>query len=271
MSDHRFQPIYQAHAIVEMVVFFELAYGLEGHMAHLLSIRSDMAQDFPSSDILQSIEISFPQNQDPKNGGIELRRYKPDGTPEWLIRIISRTISIHCLEYTRWQDVWPKINQYISTIFARLSETGLQLSAVGLKYIDQFIFEGDIKDYDLSHLFKKDTSLLNSRAFSSGAHWHCHCGWFQEMPGLGKVLSQMNTTGIAQDEQHGVIVIDHTFTLHAQTQDVPLATCLLPDLAGEDARSNIVKEMHRANKCLLGELLVDSMQQRISLCPGDTL
>jgi uncharacterized protein (TIGR04255 family) len=276
MSDNRFEPIYKAHAIVEMVVFFEFAQGLGGTMERLLLLGSEMKGDFPSSNILQAVEVTFPPNQQPtnqavRNDGVELHRFKPDGTFEWLIRITSRSISIHCLEYTRWEDVWFKINRYISTIFRKLAGAEVVISGVGLKYVDQFVFHGEIENYDLSQLFKKDTPVLNSRAFSSGANWHCYCGWFQDMTGLGKVLSQMNTTGIKQDGEHGVIVIDHTFTLHTHTEDTLLAPCLSPNSEGEEARSNIIEKMHAANKYLLSELLVDSMQQRISLCAEDTL
>ncbi len=276
MPDYHFEPIYQAHAIVEMVVFFEFAHGLDGNMDRLLPLRSEMEQDFPNNDLLQSVEIIFPQNQQPANpepkiGGIELRRFKPDDTLEWLIRITSRAISVHCLEYTRWEYVWPEVNKYIGIVFEKLTGTNVALSGMGLKYVDQFVFQGEIENYDLSQLFKKNTPVLNSRAFSSGANWHCNCGWFQHMTGLGKVLSQMNTTGIAQDEKHGVIVIDHTFTLHAHTEDALLVPCLSPNSGGEEARSNIIEKMHAANKFLLSELLVDSMQQRINLCEEDSL
>jgi uncharacterized protein (TIGR04255 family) len=276
MSDNRFEPIYKAHAIVEMVVFFEFAHGLDGNMDRLLPLRSEMEDDFPRSNLLQAVEIVFPPNQQQASqetrriDGIELQRFKRDGTFEWLIRITSRSISVHCLEYTRWGYIWPTINRYISTIFGKLAGTNAVLSGVGLKYVDQFVYQGEVKSYDLSRLFKRDTSLLHPRAFSSGTSWHCNCGWFQDMEGLGKILCQMNITGIAQDEQCGIVVIDQTSVYHSQGEDTLLETCLSSDRLGEDTRSQVIEKMHTDNKHILSELLVDEVQTRISLYVEET-
>jgi uncharacterized protein (TIGR04255 family) len=267
MSDHRFEPIYRAHAIVEMAVFFEFAQGL-GDMDHVLQIPSKMKDEFPESDKIQAFEVVFEQSQKPTDTkmrieGVELKRLKSDESLEWLIRITSKSISIHCLEYTRWEDIWSQTNKYIGTIFKELQK--FELSSIGLRYVDQFVFQGENEDYDLSYLFKKNTTLINPLAFSSGTNWHCNCGWFQDLKGLGNVLSHMNTTGITQDD-HSSVVIDQTFMFQAQGEGENLAQCLLPDEKGEISRSNIIEKMHTANKYLLSDLLIDSMQQRISLC-----
>lgn len=272
MSDNRFEPIYKAHAIVEMAVFLELAQGF-GDMDQVLQLRSKMKGEFPKNDTLQAFEVVFDQSQKPtdtKNRieGIELKRFRSDEADEsleWLIRITSKSISIHCLEYTRWEYIWPRINEYIRTILKELHRPNLELSSIGLRYVDQFVFQGDNEKYDLGHLFKKDTTLIHPRAFDSGTNWHCNCGWFQDLDGLGKVLSQMNTTGVTQDDRSNV-VIDQTFMFQAQGEAGDLSQCLLPDEMGNKHRSNILEKMHTENKYLLSDLLIDSMKQRINLC-----
>lgn len=271
MTVNRFEPIHQAHAIAEMVMFFEFLPGLGTNIERLLPLRSELEADFPASDLLEVVQFTFgaqpssaPQS---KAGGIELRRFKPDGSFEWLIRITPQSISIHCLEYTRWKYVWDKVNGYADRIFAKLAGIDVGISGIGLKYVDQFVFQGELDAYNADLLFRRESSLLHARAFSSEVQWHCHTGWFQNAGSLGEVLSQMNVESAITNvhtSQRAVVVIDHTFTRRAQREG-ELTPYLTLSKTGLEARSNLAQWMHDANKELLSDLLIDTVRERISL------
>ncbi|MBD1995094.1 TIGR04255 family protein [Leptolyngbya sp. FACHB-541] len=274
MSDNRFEPINRAHAIVEMIFFFEFVSGLDENIDRLLSLRSDLKDDFPSSYLLETVEVEItpqtpqtPRKMSSKTGGIELQRFKTDDSLEWLIRVTPTSISIHCLDYTRWKNVLEKVNVYVKKIFEKLLGTDVNISGMGLKYVDQFVFCGELKDYDASLLFKRDSSLLHLRAFSSGHQWHCHSGWFEDVREFGEILSQMNIDSIVSSidgVQRAVVVIDHAFIRRAQLEG-DMALYILPGKAGEEVRSRLAQWMHDANKQLLSGLLIDTVRDRISL------
>jgi uncharacterized protein (TIGR04255 family) len=276
MPHNGFEPIYKAHAIIEMVVFFEFEQNLDTYIDLLLPLLSEMSEDFPNGQPIRVFDLNISSQMpegsppSPKIAGIELQRLNPNGSLEWLIRIVGGSVSVHCLDYSRWEYVWPKMNQYFETVFAKLASIDENLIGVGLKYVDQFVFQGDLEDYDLSNLFKKDTPLVHPRAFSSGAQWHCNCGWFQDIEELGKILSQLNTVGITQGEQSSVL-IDNTLTYRPQASQAPFASCLSPSQIGGGLRTKIVEKMHTANKHLLSDLLLDFIQQRISLYVEDSV
>jgi len=277
MTDNRFEPVNKAHAIVEMVLFFEFVPSLSANnIQRLLALRSELEEDLPSSDVLTSVQVLLSDQgvkQEAKTGGIELRRFKPDGSLEWLIRISETSVSIHCLEYTRWESVWSKVNDYADKVFSKLSGANVTISKIGLKYVDQFMFHGDMKTYDVTPLLKQDSPLLHPHAFRSGSQWHCHTGWFEDAEALGQVLSQLNvdsTMASIQGNQHIVVVIDQTFTRHAMSEG-ELASYSVPTIVGLETRSRLVNWMHEANKRLLCELLTDSVRNRIRLYTEKTL
>lgn len=280
MSDSRFEPINKAHAIVEMVLFFELEAGGTDNGGRLLPLREELIEDFPRSNLIESVEFHWgqPQQQIQPNqskiDGIELQRFKPDGSFEWLIRANSKVVSIHCLEYTRWHDIWPRVNKYADAIFSKLAGVNVKVSSLGLKYVDQFEFCGDLKAYDANLLFSQNSTLLHPRAFRSGARWHCHSGWFEEVGEIGEVLSQMNidsTVNIVQREQKSsVVTIEHTLALRAQS-DTELAKYAAPGSMALQARSQIAEWMHQFNKRMLTDLLASDMCIRISLYAEDDL
>ncbi|MCT7953249.1 TIGR04255 family protein [Ancylothrix sp. C2] len=282
MSASRFEPIYKAHAIVEMVLFFEFLPNFSASIERLLPLRSELTDDFPSSNLIEVVEYTIsaqgleppqPTTTPLKIGGIELRRFKPDGSLEWLIRVTPKSISIHCLEYTRWRFVWEKVNGYVGKIAEKLAGTEVSIASIGLKYVDQFVFHGELNDYDASLLLRRESSLLHSRAFTSKAQWHCHTGWFEEAPGLGQILSQMNIDSAISNVDgvsRNIVMIDHTFTRRTQIEG-DLMLYILPEKIGEEARSKLAEWMHDASKKLFNDLLTDSVRNRINLYADETL
>lgn len=271
MVDNRFQPVNQAHAIVEMIVFFEFIQGLGENVERLLSLSSELSDDFPSSQILGFVELNLGQDAQqkqtisqatPKPGGIELRRTREGNSLEWLIRITRDSISIHCLEYTHWEDVWREINRYIAVIFEKLIGINIDIAAIGLKYVDQFLYQGDFQSYNAGLLLNQKSEFLHPKAFSSDCRWHCHTGWYEKTDAHGDILSQLNVDSYIanHNDKSVVIIIENTLSRRANNESE-----LALYFSSEDARANLVSFMHDVNKRLLCDLLIEEVQNQISL------
>ncbi len=260
-SNNQFNPVHNAHAIVEMIVFFQFHQGaLDPHKDRLLEIREELSEEFPAYSSIQAFQIDIPSDGNPSfhpKIGFELRRLKEDASIEWLIRLDSDSISIHCLDYSRWNYVWPKIQKYSKIILEKLEKGDVSPSAIGLKYVDQFVFQGEPKDYDISNLFKRDSLILHPRSFSSACQWHSHSGWFEEIAGLGDVLNQINIDSVIYEPKRYIISIDHTCIYYNPTENALLYNQGFHQIFAEG--------IHKLNKSLLGDLLTDNMQQRINL------
>jgi len=264
--NNQFNPIHNAHAIVEVIVFFGFPQGELGpHIVdRFLELKTELSEDFPSNNLFQMFEVKISEDYPslhPKVG-FELRRLKIDDSIEWLIRITPDSISIHCLDYSRWNHVYPMVEKYSESIFEKLKGVGVSPSSIGLKYVDQFVFRGEPKDYDIANLFKRDSSVLHTRSFSSGCQWHSHSGWFEKIEGLGEVLSQINIDSVIQEPQRYIISIDHTGTYHNQIEGENL-------LCDSTFRALFADRIHELNKSLLSDLLTDKMQRRINLGSED--
>ena len=209
-----------------------------------------------------------------KEGGLELRRFLPDGNLEWLLRFTSSMISIHCLNYSRWLSVWPNIDQFMGRMFAAIEDVPV-IVAAGLKCIDQFKFAGHPEDYSARNLFSDKSKLLHARAFSSGVRWHCHTGWFVSDDDFGEILSQLNVNiGESVSEPLGIalsgppavvreiiVSIDHTLTCRS----VSGFAHALVDPTGNATRGAFSGRLHDINKGVLADLLTDAMAKQIQL------
>src|SRR5713226_2105627 len=49
--------------------------------------------------------------------GIVFQRVQPDGTPSWILTAQQNLISAHCMEYSRWAEVWGKIRIWLRDLY----------------------------------------------------------------------------------------------------------------------------------------------------------
>ena len=264
-----FTPINQAHAIAEAIVFFEFAPDLTAVLPTLLGLKETLKQDFPRQEVTQEYKLDV----GPGGGalkqlpsGLQLSRFRANGAPEWMINIAPQAISFHCLDYSRWDPVWKEMKTYIRAVFHEMGAAHVSIGAVGLKYVDRFIWKGDVNGYDARQLFKTETPLLHKRAFESGPRWHCHTGWFHFGHSSGEILNQLNVdSGFVMLEgiQAVLVSIDHNQVLRSGAQgsldqygNVRKDSVALDDL---------MKYLHDKNKITLDELLTEEVAKSIKL------
>lgn len=279
MSQSLFQPVQEAHSIVEQMVFFQFAPPLDHVMPALVSLKDELVEELPHHEMMQSIQVDFSGtaiiNSDKKDtAGILIFSLGKHGNRDWLINITPESISIHCTVYTKWEDIWPVQEKYISAIFSKLTSSKSFLAALGMRWIDQFIHEGSAEEYRAEELLRHNSQLLTELAFQSGTRWHCHTGWFHSVSGPGvdaEVLNQLNVDS-GQINQGGhlrtAVTINHTQQLRADAPIDKLAKFLPTSGAGRATLSALMETLHDGNKQVLGDLLNDSSCKRIGLRVG---
>ena len=270
-----FRPINPHHAVVEFVIFYEFT-----------DLPSEIFEQF--KDIARSSKVaSFLPKDEPVEGyqleikppgapmqrvvrSIERKRYRAEGL-EWLLRVFPDTISIHCLHYTRWQEVLTICEDVLQPFFAPMDFRYLPIKQIGMRYVDRFIFDGDPTQYDPAGLFRRDSAHLASHCFKSGTRFHCHTGWFEEGPDPAvETLHQLNID-VAHIRTANASGIGHTINhagIFRQTAAGGFEN-IVPD--SENSPSGFAKNMevlHKKNGKVLEELITRDMARQIDLVEG---
>lgn len=271
-----FEPINTAHAISEVVVYLQFSKDLKAELPSLMNLKATLKDRYPAQidTFSMAVEVNDTQGQlsasQPGVSGFRLSRHGPDGRPDWLIQIGGPSISIHCLEYSRWNSVWSEMRDVLKRIFDELGSGRDYISSIGLKYVDRFIWQDEPGNYDIAALLSNESPYLHDKALDAGERWHCNSGWFEDYSSECEILNQLNIDsgiGMVESGNSIIVTIDHAQTLRAKGSSS--LSRFAEDINAEDARMHLlVEELHQRNKATLGSLLRDAMARRISLEQG---
>lgn len=270
-----FSPINSAHSISEVVVFLHFRHALGGdEIDALFKTRSDLKEDLPIGEEEFAIEANFQfgpsdnQNIDVKKqrkSGFVLRSVKKDGSPEWAFRLADNTVNINCLAYTRWAETKERVLRYLKWFWGAPPTEERFVELVGLKYVDQFLYQEDESEYAPSDLLNFNSPLISRNIGGVGHLWHCHTGWFAEREEIGRPLVQLNVASapkVIQDKMELVTTIENNIILR-KSENVEI----LPDrVEGPHGfLTRVLDDFHNLNKELLSELLSEEAKKRIGL------
>lgn len=268
-----YSPINDAHSIVEIVVFVQFNPGFsQATLKNIISVEHDLKEELPKANPIKRVTFRLGQEQQPSEpqdesiAGIELQSIRKDGSLDWMLRIAEDTISVHCLDYTRWNDVWGKAGRYLKKVFGYIEGSDSFISSIGLKCIDRFLYEGDPNHSDLSELFKPETAHIVKTAFTCGLLWHCHSGWFDKLNN-SQCLNQLNIDANfinIRGNKVLAITVDHNAIAIMENDDT-LSSVLEQNGNQMTMLSEIMNALHLKNKHLLIELLSEQMTNRINL------
>ncbi len=278
----QFTPINKNHAIAEVVFFFNFNARFGDSTISLLDnvadkLKGQLPSYSPIQGVEQEIKFDSPNNQPVftntvRKVGFELKKFNPSGQIDWVLVVRDETVSVNCLDYTRWEEVWKITKSFLIEIFNIIrTQNNISLVNLGFKCIDKFDFHGTPKEYELSNLFKRESDFLPNNIFNATETWHCHSGWFDntfdtlEQNNKFKVLNHLNLdSSRIQSNLNNmdkiVVTIDHTqVTVFEKGIIEPKSVNL------NDNISILFDRMHSMNKLTLLNILNHKILEQINL------
>jgi len=189
-------------------------------------------------------------------GGIVLERIAPDGTVEWSLTLKPDMAFVVCTNYTRWKEIAEKALTLLKTALAVLPES-LAIKVAGLRYVDEFYWNGDKKAFRADMVFDRSSPNLPASVFERAGIWHVHSGWFKEEaePFPCQILTNVNVSVLDQPTR----LVTQLVTLHKAAIRAPIARSKFEEL------QPLYERLHQDNKGELGLLLNREVSELISL------
>lgn len=269
MSEYR--PINSNHSIDEVVFVFLFSRPFsEENIQYLIDIEEKITNGKLKKEIHQGTEVKVgPQGeikaQPVKVKSLHFKGVDESNNLEWLIRVESKFISINCLNYSRWENIWEKAFDYFKILTPHLISTDNPIESVSLQYLDRFVYNGKIENYKTTNIFNEGTDYLNRKIAEVGPFWHLHQGWFNKNIKIGsRILNRLNITAAMADKEHHTTV-DHNATIQFDPKITNFKT-LFEDVT--DEKLNVVyffESLHLENKVILRNLLNETMKKEINL------
>lgn len=269
-----FVPSRGSHALTETLFYLQFAPEIDSDaFAHIDAQSADIALELPRKTEMKRWQFVIrPDGTQVGNnllGGVEFARIAPNGAVTWLLRFAPDGLSVHCLDYTRWDEVWPMAQGLLLKALSKVP-SGVGIAGVGMKNVDRFTYEGDLASYRAEDLIRRPNEYVAEMSFSSGYRWHCHTGWFQKLADIGEpalanmeVLNQLNVGSGPEVDPSGsktIVTIDHNMLLRP-----PQLGELGIDEQQHEWLNVLMGRLHSSNKKVLSAILTDVMGRRINL------
>ncbi|WP_257540625.1 TIGR04255 family protein [Sphingobium sp. CFD-1] len=270
----RYEPLRGSHAVQEAVFFIQFAPEIpKSAFAQISAQCSEIEFFLPLKSDIRVMQ--FTQNEDGSSsfssdiGGLEFSRKDGDSPPTWLMRFGAEGVSVHCMDYTRYDDVWERARGLLLKALETVP-SGHAIGAVGMRYIDRFRYVSEFGEYDLKVLFKEPNRYLSPRCFEAGPRWHCHNGWFAPVQGMdadlgfdAESLNQLNLASAEEITPAGssmFVTIDHNLIVR------PLQ---LGDFSVSEQHhawlDQLMLALHKDNKRTMYQLLTGAVCKRLNL------
>nr|WP_313014712.1 TIGR04255 family protein [Brucella intermedia] len=267
-----FEPLNNGHAISEVSFFFEFAEIEDSDIKSMLSVypsvRHLLPANRPASGMIFSAtpDGGFSMSQ---AAGAEWLHFKEDGNPDWIARITGNAVSVHCTVYEGWAATWERAFYILARIFEGILNPRPILN-IGLRYVDQFDYKGNVDNYRALDLFRADTPHIARRVMEGGPRWHNYTGWFTPSEVLRRdTLQQLNIDAILHaDKKFPIVTISHATLLRASG---PGELDKFVDFShiNESWLGRFMNIAHENNHLLLQELLTDDILKGIGLFKGE--
>ena len=271
-----FRPRHDDHAIAEVAYALQLSQVIsEQHIDAVIAAAKAIHDELPIRELRRSQVVPF---DGPSNAivppmvlppGLTLRSVQRDGSLDWMIRLADNLVTVNCGSYTRWRNVWPVAWKYLSLVCNEILGTDLHVVGLGITYIDEFIWEGEIHAYDARELLSDEISLPRALNTSSPL-WHLHQGWFvtsvDEFEN-GRRLERVHFDGIEVNGSYLVRVestLRHDFVRFLSSLSTPLNDLELPEVKPITAEV-LFELLHGRSKALLLDFVAPVLAQKIGL------
>ena len=257
------------HAIVEVV--FGLRLSRPWHEAEIKKL--DQKHDRWKDDLprraqheIQQIIVGEGMPQAitlPGAPGISFERIKPNGDLAWRLQCQGDSLTVNCLEYTRWQDAWAKVSGYMRRVFEIVKARDVSIKGALLQYIDVFDWTADPKEYDVFQLLDVNSEYVPKVAGSYDMTWHLYQGCFIPVsrPTNGRMLQKVHFDAVRENET-GQPTVKLDTVLRSDFEDCISAQTFLEE---ESTLERVFVDMHDRNKKILQDFLTKTVCENIGL------
>lgn len=272
-----FRPFGNKHAINTVAFVVEFNVPLEPKVFQEISLlHANFKEDLPRKAEEQAVVVNLDptspgspvRSASPEIGGIVFDRLAPDGRQEWALKVQPGLAQVLCSNYERWSSVWAKAENFFKVVLPVIHKHNRVISAVGLQYIDEFIWEGSKSELEPSALFQKDSIYLVPNSYEMNDLWHCHHGFFVDSsdPAPHKRLNNINIDISDSAENKRVVRISTTHRSILKQAIQTYVSVVDAEKTGNTIDAHM-SAMHDENKSMLGKLLNNEMCKRIKLNP----
>lgn len=201
-----FEPLHKGHAIEQVTFVVQFEQGIDDAELKLIHDAIETDKDLPGKAEIRSMGIAFntgfgpqtfPQGQIGMSGYV-FSRSRPDGIVEAELRVERNSMLFRTTLYEGWNKTWPASRKYLEKgipYFASKSK----ILAIGLIYLDKFVWRGPIEDCRAAGLFLQNSKYMSSHVFDIPDLWHSHTGLFTRVDEYTKRLLSINVD--CTDEQ----------------------------------------------------------------------
>jgi uncharacterized protein (TIGR04255 family) len=97
------------------------------------------------------------------------------------ITIVANQVSIQTARYIRWANFESAASKFLMPLVRGFCES-VSINSVQLDYRDRFLWTGSWDDFDSASLLNSESELVAPKVAHAPQQWHCHSGWFEQMP-----------------------------------------------------------------------------------------
>ncbi|MEQ9567275.1 MAG: TIGR04255 family protein, partial [Pseudomonadales bacterium] len=268
-----FRPVNDRHAIQEVV----FAVGMQGliqppYLHKLESAHAEFKEDLPQVEKLQGWQISLPgatgdalsSGPTDELTGIRFSAYKRNGALDWRLSAENRILAVNCLTYTRWAEIWERARHLLYSATVAMTDDANPIVSIGLQYIDLFLWDGKVEDYNAAELIQQDSAMMPRSIWNRGPYWHLHQGWFESAQAAveGRLLRRVHMDAI--DVQPGVVGVRMDTLLKLDLKSPPINYKALFE-SSDSLGTKVVQDLHSLNKATMLKILTKDMAERIDL------
>jgi uncharacterized protein (TIGR04255 family) len=267
-----FRPLGERHAIQEVVFILNFARPIDA---------SEMGRFFESHDLWKA---ELPKSVRPNvfqvflgpegvNGApppppppatiapVIFQSFRRDGALEWQMQANQNWLAVNCLSYSRWDAVSKQALNLLDSGVKSFQSESLPVVSVTLQYIDTFVWEGSLSDYDSKGLLNPKSKMLPREFNPDGPAWHFHSGAFDLSETKDSRRRLMRRIHIDSQVEGPTSVSRLDISL---TSDFLDDVGRLKSIASEEITSEM-EWLHEENKKLLSGIISEDMQKRIAL------
>lgn len=254
-------PFAGAHAVQSAAFAFEWPQPLsEKEFADVLDLHEKLKASLPSVTQNKALMIEIAGGSPVSTqgtGSIVFTRPALGGTgaPSRILEISRDKCVGQINEYTRWDSVWKEVLGWFE-IVAPVLVKAHPVRNIGLQYNDVFYWRASPESLDLRQVFRTDSPYLPPHVFELSDLWHSHHGYFVQLE-KHRLLENINVNLLDELGQRSVLIS----TVHK----AEFASLIFNAEDLLSTVSNLIPDLHKRNKDVLGKLLTKEVADTIKL------